>query len=157
MGRFRTVTPVWIHRWLRNVAQSLKQQRRDALLFSQVIHEISWSHGTKHHRFWSKLGVYGLQASRNFQIPHICLVPSMCRPIHTKIPDRWLTAMFLFQVCELDIWTIYVFPRYVKCMDGTLEVPWYYTRSRRPFYVTSCDQHEFNSIIEYHWITDLTL
>ena len=27
--RFRTVTPVWIHRWLWNVAQSLKQQRRD--------------------------------------------------------------------------------------------------------------------------------
>ena len=31
--RFRTVTPVWIHRWLWNVEQSLKQQRRDGLLF----------------------------------------------------------------------------------------------------------------------------
>ena len=51
-GRFRTVTPAWIHRWLWNVAQSLKQQRRDALLFSKVIHQISRSHGTKHHRFW---------------------------------------------------------------------------------------------------------
>ena len=46
IGRFRTVTPVWIHQWLWNVAQSLKQQRRDALLFSKVIHQISWSHGT---------------------------------------------------------------------------------------------------------------
>ena len=58
--RFRTVTPIWIHQWLWNVAQSLKQQRRDALLFSKVIHQISRSHGTKHHRFWPKLGVSGL-------------------------------------------------------------------------------------------------
>ena len=35
IGRFRTVTPVWIHRWLWNVAQILKQQRRDALFFFQ--------------------------------------------------------------------------------------------------------------------------
>ena len=46
IGRFQTVTPVWIHRWLWNVAQSLKQQRRDAKLFSKVIHQISRSHGT---------------------------------------------------------------------------------------------------------------
>ena len=58
--RFRTVTPVWIHQWLWNVAQSLKQQRRDALLFSKIIHQISRSHGTKHHRFWPKLGISGL-------------------------------------------------------------------------------------------------
>ena len=31
--RFRTVTLVWIHRWLWNDAQSLKQHRRGALLF----------------------------------------------------------------------------------------------------------------------------
>ena len=51
IGRFRTVTSVWIHRWLWNVAQSLKQQRRDALWFSKVIDQISRSHGTKHHRW----------------------------------------------------------------------------------------------------------
>ena len=60
IGRFRTVTPVLIHRWLWNVTQSLKQQRGDALLFSKVIHQISRSHGTKHHRFWPQLGVSGL-------------------------------------------------------------------------------------------------
>ena len=60
IGRFRTVTPVWIHRWLWNVAQSVKQQRRDVLLFSKVIHQILRSHGTKHHPFWPKLGVSGL-------------------------------------------------------------------------------------------------
>ena len=38
------LTPVWIHWWLWNVAQSLKQQRRDALLFSKVIHQILRSH-----------------------------------------------------------------------------------------------------------------
>ena len=33
IGRFQTETPVWIHQWLRNDAQSLKQHRRGALLF----------------------------------------------------------------------------------------------------------------------------
>ena len=33
--RFRTVTPVWIHWWLWNDAQSLMQHRRGALLFSR--------------------------------------------------------------------------------------------------------------------------
>ena len=33
--RFRTVTPVWIHQWLWNDAQSLKQHWRSALLFSR--------------------------------------------------------------------------------------------------------------------------
>ena len=57
---FWTVTPVWIHRWLWNLAQSLKQQRRDTPLFSKIIHQISRSHGTKHHRFWPTLDVSGL-------------------------------------------------------------------------------------------------
>ena len=35
VGRFRTVTPVWIHQWLWNDAQSLKQHRRGALFFSR--------------------------------------------------------------------------------------------------------------------------
>ena len=35
IGRFRTVTPVWIHQWLWNDAQSLEQHRRGALLFSR--------------------------------------------------------------------------------------------------------------------------
>ena len=55
--RFRTVTLVWIHRWLWNDAQSLKQQRRGALLFVEVIHQISRSHGTKNRRFWPQLSV----------------------------------------------------------------------------------------------------
>ena len=45
--RFLTVTPVWIHWWLWNDAQSLKQHRRGALLFFKVIRRISRSHGTK--------------------------------------------------------------------------------------------------------------
>ena len=58
--RFRTVTPVWIHWWLWNDAQSLKQQRRGALLFFKVIRQISRSHGTKNCQFWPKLSVSGL-------------------------------------------------------------------------------------------------
>ena len=45
--RFRTVTPVWIHRWLWNHAQSLMLHRRGALLFFKVIYQISRSHGAK--------------------------------------------------------------------------------------------------------------
>ena len=47
IGRFRTVTPVLIHQWLWNDAQSLKQQWRGALLFFKVFRHISRSHGTK--------------------------------------------------------------------------------------------------------------
>ena len=46
-GRFRTVTPVWIHPWLWNDAQSLMLYRRCILLFSKVIHQISRSYRTK--------------------------------------------------------------------------------------------------------------
>ena len=41
--RFRTANPVRIHWWLWNDAQSLKQQRRDALLFFNVIRQ-NWGH-----------------------------------------------------------------------------------------------------------------
>ena len=55
IGRFRTVTPVWIHQWLWNDAQSLKQHRRGALLFFKVIHQIS--HRTKYCQFRPKLSI----------------------------------------------------------------------------------------------------
>ena len=58
--RFRTVTSVWIHWWLWNDAQSLKQHRRGALLFLKVIRQISRSHGIKNHWFWPELSVSGL-------------------------------------------------------------------------------------------------
>ena len=60
LNRFRTVTPAWIHIWWWNDAYSLMLLRRGALLFFKVIRQISRSHGTKHHRFWPKLGVSGL-------------------------------------------------------------------------------------------------
>ena len=52
---FQTVTSVWIHWWLWNDAQRLKQHRRGALLFFKVIHQISRSHRTKNCRFWPEL------------------------------------------------------------------------------------------------------
>ena len=42
---FRTVTPVWIHIWWWNDAQSLMLLRSGALLFFKVIRQISRSHG----------------------------------------------------------------------------------------------------------------
>ena len=60
IGPFRTVTPVWIHQWLENDAQSLKKVRKDVLLFFNVICQISRSHRTKIRRFWPELDVSGL-------------------------------------------------------------------------------------------------
>ena len=47
IGRFRTVTPVWIHSWLRNYAQILKFRRKCALLFSKVMCQMSRSYENK--------------------------------------------------------------------------------------------------------------
>ena len=54
---FRTVTPVWIHQWLWNDAQSLELHRRGAQSFFTVIRQISSSHRAKKIRFWPKLRV----------------------------------------------------------------------------------------------------
>ena len=59
IGRFRTVTPVWIHIWWWNDAYSLMLLRRGALLFFKVIRQISRSHGSKNRRMWPRLGVSG--------------------------------------------------------------------------------------------------
>ena len=45
LSRFRTVTPVWIHIWWWNDAQTLMLLRRGTLLFLKVICQISRSHG----------------------------------------------------------------------------------------------------------------
>ena len=49
---------VWIHRWLRKDAQSLKQHRRSALLFFEFVRQISRSLGAKNRRlfrdFWHR-------------------------------------------------------------------------------------------------------
>ena len=47
LGIFQTLTPVWVRQWLRNDVQSLNQHRRGALLFLNVIRQISRSHGSK--------------------------------------------------------------------------------------------------------------
>ena len=60
IGHFRTATPVWIHPWLWNDAQSLKQHRRGAILFFKVICHILRSNRTKTRRFCPNLGVSGL-------------------------------------------------------------------------------------------------
>ena len=53
-SRFRTVTPVCIHIWWWNVAQSLMLLRRGALMFFKVIRQISRSRGSKNRWIWPK-------------------------------------------------------------------------------------------------------
>ena len=56
IGCFQTVTPVWIHRWLWNDAQSLMWHRRCALLFFKGIHQISRSQGAKKSPILTQIG-----------------------------------------------------------------------------------------------------
>ena len=60
LSRFWRVTPVWIHIWWWNDAQSLMLLGRGALSFFKVIRQISRSHSSKNRRVWPKLGVSGL-------------------------------------------------------------------------------------------------
>ena len=57
LSHFWIETPVWIHIWWWNDAQSLMLLKRGALLFFKVIWQIPKSHGTKNRRFWPKLSV----------------------------------------------------------------------------------------------------
>ena len=54
---FRTTTPIWIHQWLWNDEQSLKEHGRGALLLFKAIRQISRSHLTKNCWFLPKLSV----------------------------------------------------------------------------------------------------
>ena len=58
--RFRTVNSIWIHRWLQNDAQSLKQHRRGALLFFQSHPSNFKVTREQNRRFWPELSVSGL-------------------------------------------------------------------------------------------------
>ena len=65
LSRFRTVTPVWIHIWWWNDAQSLMLLRRGAHLFFKVIHQISRSQGSKNRRIWPKLAFPDFKPASN--------------------------------------------------------------------------------------------
>ena len=76
IGCFWTVTPVWFHQRLQNDAQSLKQDRRDALLFLKAIHQSSRSRGTKYQQF-----------DPNWAFPD-------CNPSLTSLMDlKWSTRL----------------------------------------------------------------
>ena len=61
----RDATPVLIHRWLRNDAQSLKWRRRVALLFFKVNRQSSKSHGRQICDFDQKLAFLDFNSSLN--------------------------------------------------------------------------------------------
>ena len=66
LSRLRTRTKVWIHTWQWNHAHSWKQHRKGALLFFEVICQISRSHGSKNCGIWPRLGVSGLYLQFDF-------------------------------------------------------------------------------------------
>ena len=59
LGVSHTVTPVWIHQWLWNDAQSLKQHMRGALVFQGHSSNFKVTRD-KNCRFWPELSVSGL-------------------------------------------------------------------------------------------------
>ena len=60
LSHLRTVTPAWIHIWWWNDTYSLMLLRRGALLFFNVMRQISRSQGANNCRIWPRLGVSGL-------------------------------------------------------------------------------------------------
>ena len=58
LSRLWTITPVWIHIWRWNDAQSLMLFRRGALLFFKVICQISRSHGKKKSSILTQFGCF---------------------------------------------------------------------------------------------------
>ena len=83
---FRTVTPVWIHQWMWNDAQSLTYCRRGALLFYKVIHQISRPHRLKHR--WHESNLSKITGS---QTPQICFVFSK---VPLSCSHDWLNLIF---------------------------------------------------------------
>ena len=72
-GCFRTVTPVWIHQWLWNDAQSLKQHRGGALLFCQGHPSIFFrSFGTKNADFYPNCSFPECNSSLNIPMALKC-------------------------------------------------------------------------------------
>ena len=77
IGRFRTVT-VWIHWWIWNDAQSLMLYRRHVLLFFEVIHQISRSHGRK----IDDLNPIWVRLLGRSQLSNPSDLPCFCKEIH---------------------------------------------------------------------------
>ena len=84
IGRFRTVAPVWIHQWLWNDTQSLKQLRRDALLFFKVTSNISRSHGTK---------IADFDPNRAF--------PDFSSSLNSPMALKWCTKLNVVEKCPI--------------------------------------------------------
>ena len=63
---FWTITPVWIHIWWWNDAQSFMLLRRGALFFSRSSFKFQGHMAKKNGQFWPKLGVSGLELHFEF-------------------------------------------------------------------------------------------
>ena len=104
IGRFRTVTPVWIHWWLWNDTQSLKQHRRGALLFFDVICQISRSHGSKNCRFSPKLRVSGLLFQFEFTDGFEMMHKAWCSIEEVPFCFPWPSIKFLGHKGQKNRW-----------------------------------------------------
>ena len=91
IGRFRTVTPIWIHQWLWNDSQSLKQHRRCAILFFKVIRQFSMSCGTKIAKFGPNRAFLDCDSSLNIPMALKCC---------TKLNVVWSGAL-LFSMSSI--------------------------------------------------------
>ena len=76
MGRFRTVTPVWIRQWLRNDGQSLNKHRRGALLFSR-----------------SSVKFQGHSAKTIVDIDPYWLFPDCNSSLNSQMATNWYTKL----------------------------------------------------------------
>ena len=116
-------------RWLQKYAQSLKWHRRGALLFSEIIHQISRSHRPKNQEFWPKLRVSRLllqfEFTNGYGIMHSALNHKGCK-INDLAPDfsvsrRQLQFKFTdgYEIASIDF----------RSME---EVPYFFFRGKLP-------------------------
>ena len=111
LSRFRTVTPVWIHIWWWNYAQSFMLLRRGTLSFFKVIRQIWRSHDSKNRRIWPKLGVSRLTGDPlHSRAPAHSLAPLFTKPCphcsHSRAPgEQWARlCVFTLQGCVQAAW-----------------------------------------------------
>ena len=124
--RFWTVTPVWIHIWQWNDAQSLMLLRRGALLFFKVIRQISRSCRTKNHQFWAALRVSGLQLKFDFTHGFEMMHKAWCSK--EEVPYCFPRSSIKFQGHtgqNINFDPNWAFPNFNSSLNLLMDLKWY--------------------------------
>ena len=95
-GLFRSVTPVWIHRWLPNDAQSLQWHRRGVICQISRSHELKWTILIQIEHFWTVTTVWihwwlrnNAQTLKWYRRGALLLFSVICQISRSQGPKNW--------------------------------------------------------------------